>query len=185
MAFLSTMNIIASGMTAQHTRLDVISENVTNMNTTRTEAGGPYRRKIVVMQSESNKDGFRMAMQKAASGMVSAYGYHEDDSRYDFGDSSDRRSRRIASIRRDLSNRGHEVAGGVRIAEIAEDDSVFPIVYDPTHPDANEEGYVEMPNVTLVKEVTDAMAASQAYNADVTAFTVLKSVISKGLEISE
>ena len=60
----------------------------------------------------------------------------------------------------------------------------MPMVYDPTHPDANDEGYVEMPNVTLVKEITDAMAASQAFNANVTAFNTLKSVISSGLEIS-
>ena len=57
------------------------------------------------------------------------------------------------------------------------------MVYDPTHPDANEEGYVEMPNVDTIKEMADAMAATQAYSANVTAFNALKTVISKGLEI--
>jgi len=153
MAFLSSMNIIGSGMTAQQLRMDVISENITNMNTTRTESGGAYRRKITVMEAESNKDAFRMAMAKAG-----------------------RRGRAV-------SNRKVEVAGGVRVAEIAEDQTPMPFVYDPSHPDADEEGYVELPNVTLVKEVTDAMAASQAYNADVTAFNTLKQVISKAMEI--
>lgn len=149
MAFVTAMNIVGSGLTAEQLRLDVISENVTNMNTTRTEAGGPYRRKVVVFQSESGRDGFRQAMAAAAS----------------------------------ASNRGYEKAGGVRVAEIIEDQTDLPLSYDPTHPDANELGYVEMPNVTLVKEITDAMAATQAYTANVTAFNTLKSVLSASLEI--
>lgn len=149
MAFMTAMNIVGSGLTAEQLRLDVISENVTNMNTTRTEAGGPYRRKMVVFQAESGRDGFRRAMAEAAA----------------------------------ASNRGFENAGGVRVAEIVEDPSDLPITYDPTHPDANEQGYVEMPNVTLVKEITDAMAASRAYASNVTAFNTLKSVLSSSLEI--
>ena len=155
MAFLTSMNIVGSGMTAQQTRLDVISENITNMNTTRTEAGGAYRRKITVMEAETGKDGFRVAMSQAA-----------------------RKGKTV-------SNRGFEQAGGVKIVEIAEDESELPLVYDPTHPDANEEGYVKMPNVTLVKEMTDAMAASQAFNANVTAFNALKQVVQRGLDIGE
>ena len=152
MSFLSTINIIGSGITAQHLRLDVISENVTNINTTRTEEGGPYRRKMVVFQAQNaTRDAFRVAMDRARNGMV--------------------------------SNAGFETSGGVRVVEIAEDPSDFKLKYDPTDPDANEEGYVELPNVDLVKEITDAMAASQAYSADVTALNVLKSVISSGLEI--
>ena len=153
MAFFSSMNIVGSGMTAQQARLDVISENITNINTTRTESGGAYRRKITIMQSESGKNGFREAMSRAA-----------------------RKGHAI-------SNRGFEQAGGVKIVEIAEDQTEMPFIYDPTHPDANEEGYVEMPNITLVKEVTDAMAASQAFNANVTAFNALKQVVQRGLDI--
>lgn len=82
-----------------------------------------------------------------------------------------------------VSNVRHENTGGVKVVEIAEDPSDFKLKYDPTDPDANEEGYVELPNVDLVMEVADAMAASQAYSANVTAFNVLKSVISSGLEI--
>ena len=153
MAFLTTLNIIGSGMTAQQLRLDVISENVTNINTTRTESGGAYRRKVVVFEAESDKNGFRAAMARAA--------------------------RRGAAV----PNRRYQVAGGVRVADIQEDSDENIIVYDPTHPDANEAGYLELPNVTLVKEITDAMAASQAYSADVTAFNTLKQVIARGLEI--
>ncbi len=150
MAFASIMNIVGSGLTAQQLRLDVISENITNMNTTRTEgAGGAYRRKMVRFQSETNRDGFRQALAQVAT----------------------------------ASNRGAEKAGGVRVTEILEDQSELPVTFDPDHPDADEFGYVEMPNVTLVKEITDAMAATQAYSANVTAFNTLKTVLQRGLEI--
>lgn len=148
MAFLSSMNVVGSGLTVQQLRLDVISENVTNMNTTRTEEGGPYRRKMVVLEEENSPSPFRQALNRAM-GM-------ENPQR-----------------------------GGVRVTEIAEDPSDFRIVYDPTNPDANAEGYVEMPNVDLVKEISDAMAANQAYSANVTAFNVLKQVVAKGLEMGQ
>lgn len=153
MSFLSSMNIVSSGLTAQQLRLDVISENITNINTTRTEEGGPYRRKTVVFQAEDGRDSFRNVLARTQNGLV--------------------------------SNAGYERSAGVRVTEIAEDPSDFKLKYDPTDPDANEEGYVELPNVDLVKEITDGMAASQAYSANVTAFNILKSVVAKGLEIGK
>ena len=74
-------------------------------------------------------------------------------------------------------------AGGVRVTQILEDDAPMKIVYDPTHPDADEDGYLEMPNVDMVKEIADAMAASRAFASNVTAFNTLKSVISSGLDL--
>ena len=153
MSFLSTINIIGSGITAQHLRLDVISENITNINTTRTADGetGAYRRKCVVFQAETGRDTFRAAMARAAEGLA--------------------------------PNVGYATAGGVRVAQIAEDQTDFKLVYDPTHPDANEDGYVEMPNVDMVKEIADAMAASQAYSANVTMFNTMKTVVTDALQI--
>lgn len=148
MAFLSSMNVVGSGLTAQQLRLDVVSENITNMNTTRTEGGGPYRRKVVVLESQSSQTAFQAALERARGNQP-------------------------------------QQQGGVRVAEIAEDPSDFKLVYDPTHPDANDQGYVEMPNVDLVKEIADAMAANKAYSANVTAFNVLKQVAAKGLEIGK
>lgn len=155
MAFLSSIDIIGSGFTAQHLRMDVISENVTNMNTTRTADGetGAYRRKVVVFQAEEGRNSFREALAAARNGQV--------------------------------SNRSGIRTAGVRVVGIEEDPSDFKLKYDPDDPDANEDGYVEMPNVDLVKEITDGMAASQAFSANVTAFNLLKTVISKGLEIGK
>lgn len=155
MAFLSSMNITGLGLTAQQLRLDVISENVSNINTTRVEGGdGPYQRKIVVMEADGGRNTFRDVLAKAAGNIPAATG--------------------------DLSE-----TGGVRVTQIVEDTSPFKLQYDPTHPDANEEGYVEMPNVDLVKEVTDAMAATQAFSANVTAFNTLKTVATRALDIGK
>lgn len=154
MGFLNSINIVGSGLTAQQLRLDIVSENVTNSQTTRVENGeGAYRRKMVVFEAVSGRDSFRAAMARAANGLIPN------------------------------TEQSSPVAGGVRVTEIVEDQSPMKIVYDPTHPDADENGYLEMPNVDMVKEIADAMAASRAFASNVTAFNTMKSVISSGLEI--
>ena len=154
MAFISTIDVIGSGFTAQQQRLDIISENIVNMNTTRTENGeGPYRRKVVAFQADNGPGRFSDVLARTRYGIGGSFG-------------------------------GQRVAG-VRVAEVAEDPSDFKLKYDPEDPDANEDGYVEMPNVDLVKEITDGMAASQAFSANITAFNLIKGLISKGLEIGK
>ena len=154
MAFVSSIDVIGSGFTAQQQRLDIISENIVNMNTTRTENGeGPYRRKVVVFQADNGTGRFSDVLARTRYGIGGSFG-------------------------------GQRVAG-VRVVEVAEDPSDFKLKYDPEDPDANEDGYVEMPNVDLVKEITDGMAASQAFSANITAFNLLKGLISKGLEIGK
>ena len=154
MAFLNTINIVGSGLTAQQLRLDIVAENVTNSQTTRTEnGGGAYRRKVVVFEAVGGRNTFRDALARASARAVSNTVSQPD-------------------------------AGGVRVTQILEDDSTpMKIVYDPTHPDADENGYLELPNVDMVKEIADAMAASRAFASNVTAFNTLKSVISSGLDI--
>ena len=155
MAFVSAIDVIGSGFTAQQQRLDIISENIVNMNTTRLENGeGPYRRKIVVFQANDSGARFQDVLNRT------------------------RRTNRSRWAAEDIQ-------GGVRVVEIAEDPSDFKLKYDPDDPDANEDGYVEMPNVDLVKEITDGMAASQACSANVSAFNLLKSLLSKGMEIGK
>ena len=155
MAFMNTINIIGSGLTAQQLRLDIVAENVTNSQTTRVENGeGAYRRKMVVFEAVSGRNSFREALARAASGMSP-----------------------------EPNTVVNPTAGGVRVTEIVEDESPMRMVYDPTHPDADEQGYLELPNVDMVLEIADAMAASRAFASNVTAFNTLKSVISSGLEI--
>lgn len=142
MSFLSGMDISASGLTAQRTRMDIITENIANVDTTRTEDGTPYTRKAVVME-QRNSD-FASLL---AAGMNS------------------------------------EDYGGVRIAEIIEDSSEYELVYNPTHPDANEEGYVQMPNVDIMQEMVDLMEAYRSYEANITAFQAYKDMAVKTFEI--
>lgn len=143
MAFLKSMDISASALTAQRLRMDVIAENLANINTTRTATGDPYRRRYVVMQQREDQT-FAGMLDKA----------------------------------RAMSN-----GSGVRVTEIREDQSPFKLDYNPEHPDANPEGYVQMPNVDLVVEMVDMMAATRSYEANITATNALKSMALKALEI--
>lgn len=147
MAFLPSLDISASGLTAQKRRMDTIAENIVNRETTRTEDGGPYRRKLTVFQEIPHENGFTRALRYA-------------------------KSRRLA-----------EDKGGVMVSEIIEDESDFIPVYDPNHPDANEEGYVMMPNVNTTTEMIDAMAATRSYSANISAFESMKALAMKALEI--
>ena len=154
MSFLNTINIIGSGLTAQQLRLDVVWDKVSYCESSRLEMGeGGYRRKMVVFEAVSGRNSFRAAMARAAAGAVPNAGAAPN-------------------------------AGGVRVTQIVEDEETpMKMVYDPTHPDADEQGYLELPNVDMVMEMADAMAASRAFASNVTAFNTLKSVISSGLEI--
>lgn len=141
MSFLKSLNISGSGLTAQRIRMDVISENIANIDTTRTENGGPYRRKMVVLASTAD---FKNML---------------------------------------IENLNDYEAGGVEVTEIAEDQSEFKLVYNPEHPDADENGYVSMPNVDSLKETVDMMEAYRAYQANITALNTTKQMAVKALEI--
>jgi len=142
MSFLQSLNISGSGLTAQRLRMDVISENIANIDSTRTEAGGPYRRKMVVLSSVGD---FKSMLMK--------------------------------NINTDQFNIG------VEVTEIIEDESDFKLVYNPEHPDADENGYVSMPNVDSLKETVDMMEAYRAYQANITALNTTKQMAVKALEI--
>ena len=147
MAFLGSFDISASGMSAQRVRMDIAAENIANMDTTRTESGGPYRRKNVLLESYSDTS-FAQAMEKAARG-------------------------------KGITSRH----AGVRVSGIVEDDREAKRVYDPDHPDADADGYVNMPNVDVLKETVDSMSATRSYEANVTALNAIKLMAQKALEI--
>ncbi len=151
MSFFDSFKISASGMTAQRLRMDTISQNLANINTTRTEGGGPYRRKTVIFEEINNGRNFRSHLDKYIDG-----------------------------------NRNSSVgitSGGVKVSQIIDDQSPFIEVYDPTHPDANEEGYLLMPNVNSVEEMTNLISANRSYEANITAFNATKGMMGKALDI--
>lgn len=144
MSFLNSLNIAGSGLTATRMRMDIISENIANSTTTRTEDGGPYRRKTVI------------------------YKAIEDDT---FG-----------NILKDKINSNQSKAG-VIVDRIVEDQSDFNYVYNPSHPDADEDGYVAMPNVNSTQEMLDMMAATRVYDMNINALNSFKNMASRALDI--
>ena len=149
MAFLSSFDICASGMSAQRLRMDIAAENIANIDTTRTEAGGPYRRKDVLFES--------------------------------YGENSFQEAMRSASKGQGFNNRN----AGVRVSAIIEDTREMKMVYNPDHPDADENGYVMMPNVDLLKETVDTMSATRSYEANVTALNAMKLMAQRALDIGK
>lgn len=156
MAFLNSLNIAGSALTAQRQRLDIISENVSNVDTTRTASGGPYRRKIVVFEDKAGDLDFRDALERAVA-------------QGKFGGKLGRR----------------RTAPGVRVAKIVEDQSALKTKYDPEHPDADAMGYVRLPNVNMLEETIDSMSATRSYQANVTVLNAVKMMASKALEIGK
>lgn len=146
MGLFSTIDISSSGLTAQRLRMDIISNNIANVNTTRSKNGEPYRRQIPVFQERGSGIQFKdILLQKEAD---------------------------------------NQIQKGVRVVAIKEDQSPFKLVYNPDHPDANEDGYVKMPNVDIIREMVDLISASRAYEANVTAINSSKNIFLKALEIA-
>ena len=132
MSIFGGMRISASGLSAERLRLDVISSNIANVRTTRTEKGGAYVRKTAVFSENYDRN----------MGML-----------------------------------------GVKAVKIEKDNSPLKKEYNPTHPDANAEGYVEYPNVDLLVEMSDLISASRSYESNVDKLNAQKNMISKALEI--
>ncbi len=148
MGLFQPFDIAATGMTAQRFRMDIIAENIANVSTTRTENGGPYRRKIVTFQEKELKNG-------------------------------------VASFRNILKDRTNYYNGnGVKVTKVSEDtETDFIMEYDPSHPDADENGYVRYPNVNTVTEMTSLSDASRSYEANTTAVQAIKSSAQTGIQV--
>lgn len=158
----STLQTSASGLAANQRWMDAIAENLANAQTTRTDEGGPYRRKVTSFREVSEE---AKALKPAKPHRLEAKVTQEAHMRPD-----DKMARQRVAV------------GGVD-AETSQDDSELRWVYDPGHPDANEEGYVAYPNVEIVQEMVDLITASRAYEANVTALNATKGMYKKALEI--
>lgn len=141
MSLFQSFDINTSGLTAQRFRMDVISENVANVTTTRTKDGTPYTRKIVTF-----------------------------------------REKNVTPFSKVLSNTREAYLGnGVKVSKVSEDtESEYVMKYDPSHPDADENGYVSYPNVNIITEMTNMIDASRSYEANLTAFETSKAIALKG-----
>lgn len=163
MQIFDSLDISASGLSAQRRKLTAISTNIANVDTTRTDEGGPYKRRRVVMLESPKMAKF--------SNML-----------------ADQQNRL------DLTNNGHlpetetgaeklSAGAGVITQEVREELTKPRLVYDPNHPDAREDGYVVYPDINVVTEMVDLIAASRAYEANVTAMSAAKDMTNKALSI--
>jgi flagellar basal-body rod protein FlgC len=142
MNLLSALDISASGLTAQRQRIEVISSNLANANTTRTSDGGPYRRKDLVFEAGSVESSFATALDSEMQGR-----------------------------------------SGVQVVGVYEDNTPFIRRYDPSHPDANEEGYVLMPNVNPIEEMVNLVSATRSFEANTQAVNAIKEIAQKSVEL--
>ena len=138
MDFLASLEISGSGLMAQRKRMDIIASNLANIETTRTEGGGPYRRKMVLMSPMPSEDFDRVLSDKVQ---------------------------------------------GVQIDGVVEDQSPFRMVYNPSHPDADENGNLQKPNVDLMVEMTNMLMARRAFEANLSAIKSTRQMAIKALEI--
>jgi flagellar basal-body rod protein FlgC len=139
MNFLKSLETSASGLYAQRKRMDIIASNLANIETTRTEKGGPYRRKMVVMRTKE--------------------------------------------IDQDFDTMFNSSVKGVQIEDIVEDQTPFKKIYNPSHPDADGDGYLQKPNVDLIVETTNMLMSRRAFEANIAAIKATRQMAIKALEI--
>ncbi len=154
MDFFSAMDISATGLITQRYRMNIASENLANIESTRTIRGGPYRRKQVVISA------------------LGQYGYQ--------GASPLSFVNVLLGVQSPTP-----ILGGARVTNVVEDQTPFRMAHRPGHPDADQNGYVRMPNVNAVLEMADVLTASRAYEANITAFSTSKSMVAKALELAK
>ncbi|WP_320034897.1 flagellar basal body rod protein FlgC [Campylobacterota bacterium DY0563] len=149
MAFFDGYDVAVSGMSAQRTRINVVSANIANAKTTHTADGGPYKKQNVVFEEILLQEN-----QKQSN-----------------------------TIDKKLNESPDISLRGVGVKSIVEDDANPVMRYEPSHPDANEEGYVAYPDINPVVEMVDLIEAMRSYEANVATFNTHKSIDNKTLDI--
>lgn len=146
MSLFDAMGASSSGLSAQRLRMNVISSNIANINTTRTPSGGPYRRRETIFAALPSETNFLDELHSAEK---------------------------------------NDAVRHVKVVGIVEDGRAPIMKYDPTHPDANEEGYVEMPNIDITEEMVNLMQSRRSFEASIAAFNATKNMALKALEIGK
>ncbi|MCL1924800.1 MAG: flagellar basal body rod protein FlgC [Defluviitaleaceae bacterium] len=178
MSFFNSLNVSASGLTAQRLRMDIISQNIANANTTITADGTPYSRQAVVLSSNPSQS-FGNIIDESLSVL----------DRGPLGERNMLPFRNEAQNLTGVNNQNGRFSdfrpAGVSVSTIHTDNTPGPLVHDPAHPHADENGYVRMPNVNIVYEMVNMISASRSYEANITAMTTTRSMINRTLEIGQ
>jgi len=159
--FLNSFDISGYGLSAQRVRVNIISSNIANAQTTRTEEGGPYRRREVIFKAVNFDRYLNNALAK-------------DEDEVGFSDPLDEG---------DLGKKPNPAIMSVAVEKIVRDDSKPKMKYDPSHPDADANGYVAYPNINPVIEMADLVEATRSYQANVAAFQSAKDMANNALNL--
>jgi flagellar basal-body rod protein FlgC len=143
MDFFNAIDTSSSALSAQRLRMNLISGNLANVNTTRTPQGGPYRRKEAIFAAQPVNQSFHSILREHGFGQFTT----------------------------------------VKVARVVEDQNPPVLKYDPQHPDADDKGFVAMPNINLMEEMVNMISATRGYEANVTALKAAKDMALKALEI--
>ncbi|EAK0248891.1 MULTISPECIES: flagellar basal body rod protein FlgC [Campylobacter] len=161
MAYLSDFDISGYGLSAQRFRMNVISSNIANANTTRTAEGGPYRRREVIFKATDFDKLLNEQINKDNNFLKYENPLNDPSS----------------------PEEAKPAIQSVVVDKVVRDDKDFRMKYDPIHPDANAEGYVAYPNVNPVIEMADLIEATRAYQANVSAFTSAKTIAQSAIDL--
>ncbi|BEJ64031.1 flagellar basal body rod protein FlgC [Campylobacter jejuni] len=161
MAYLSDFDISGYGLSAQRFRMNVISSNIANANTTRTAEGGPYRRREVIFKTTDFDKLLNEQINKDNNFLKYENPLNDPSS----------------------PEEAKPAIQSVVVDKVVRDDKDFRMKYDPSHPDANAEGYVAYPNVNPVIEMADLIEATRAYQANVSAFTSAKTIAQSAIDL--
>jgi flagellar basal-body rod protein FlgC len=145
MDFFDAIDASSSGLSAQRLRMNLISGNLANVNTTRTREGGPYRRKEAIFAAQPLEESFKKVL-------------------------ADRQKKQLSIV---------------KVSRVIEDSNPPVMKYDPQHPDADEKGYVAMPNINVMEEMVNMISATRGYEANVSALKAAKEMASRALEIGK
>ncbi len=161
MAFLSSFDISGYGLSAQRFRINLISSNIANADTTRTDEGGPYRRREVIFKAID----FNKVLNQKIKDSEAFLSYENPLDEYG------------------LNKKADPAIMSVKVDKVIRDDSPFKMKYDPSNPDADKNGYVAYPNVNPVVEMADLIEATRAYQANVAAFQSSKAMAQSAIDI--
>lgn len=174
----STLAVASSGLSAQRVRMDIIAQNLANAETTKTPQGGPYQRRVVNL--EAIEPAFLTTTTSAAPGGATTTS--------DLLNASPG-SAALMGVPNSMLMKGLppmgmvDDTGGVRVTSIGVDKAEGPMIYNPGSPDANEQGYVKMPNVNMTQELMDLMNSRRLYEANATVFQVARAMLHKAIDI--
>jgi len=158
------IDISTTGLSSYRKAMELISENIANVNTTRTKDGGPYQRQTPVFRERNRVGSFGDLLNSVTTKMQATEENHFP-----------KRSTLLTAP--DLT------VDGVACAGVRPDQLEYRLVYDPNHPDANAQGYVRYPKINMLEEMVALMQLSRAYEANVTAMQAAKAISKKALEV--